>query len=132
MSKTYKMPVLLAFYNNGNLKMEVNEEDIYNSFKEFYEKGSNGVDMLQHKATKDFKNWGKKEYLKLAKENPVKFLIKTHGEFFKKKEGVVIELQEDMKEYLNNEEFKKHFKDAIELRTKVYYKTRFENKNKSK
>lgn len=131
MSKTYKMPVLLSFYNNGKLKMEVNEEDIYKSFRDFYEKGSNGVDMLQHKATKDFKKWGKKEYLKLAKENPVKFLIKTHGDFFKKKDGAVIALQEDIKSYLENEEFKKHFKDAIELRTKVYYKTRFENKNKS-
>ncbi|MEG1312553.1 MAG: DEAD/DEAH box helicase, partial [Romboutsia sp.] len=105
MSKTYKMPVLLAFYNNGNLKMEVNETEIHRAFKEFYEKGSNKVDMLQHKGTKDFQNWGEKEYLKLAKENPVKFLIKTHGDFFKKKDGAVIALEEDIKNYLNNEEF---------------------------
>ncbi|MBU3134409.1 DEAD/DEAH box helicase family protein [Clostridium gasigenes] len=128
MSKTYKMPVLLAFYNDGNLKMEVDEEDIYNNFKEFYEKGSNGVDMLQHKGTKDFKNWGKKDYLKLAKENPVKFLIQTHGEFFRKKDGAVIALEEDLKYYLDDVEFRVHFREAVELRTMVYYKTRFENR----
>ena len=35
MSKTYKLPVLLAFYNNGNMKLKINDEDLYKSFKEF-------------------------------------------------------------------------------------------------
>ena len=39
MSKTYKMPVLLAFYNDGNIKMEISEDDIYKSFYDFYRKG---------------------------------------------------------------------------------------------
>ncbi|MGG7187860.1 NgoFVII family restriction endonuclease, partial [Clostridium butyricum] len=41
MSKSYKIPVLLAFYNNGNIKMSLDEDDIYNSFYEFYHKGIN-------------------------------------------------------------------------------------------
>lgn len=40
MSKTYKLPVLLAFYNNGNMKLKINDEDLYKSFKEFYSNGS--------------------------------------------------------------------------------------------
>lgn len=32
MSKTYKIPVLLAFYNDGNIKLNINDEDIYRSF----------------------------------------------------------------------------------------------------
>lgn len=79
MSKSYKIPVFLAFYNEGNMKMKINEDDVYNSFYEFYYKGSNKVDMLRHKSTADFEKWGKKEFVKLAKDNPVKFLIKTHG-----------------------------------------------------
>ena len=39
MSKTYKMPVLLAFYNNGDIKMDIDEDDVYKSFYEFYHQG---------------------------------------------------------------------------------------------
>ena len=28
MSKVYKMPVLIAFYNHGNVRMEVSEEEL--------------------------------------------------------------------------------------------------------
>ena len=54
MSKTYKMPLLLAFYNHGNVRMEVNEDEVYQSFHDFYHKGSNKVDMIRHKSTMDF------------------------------------------------------------------------------
>ncbi|MBC5629788.1 DEAD/DEAH box helicase [Clostridium sp. NSJ-6] len=128
MSKTYKMPILLAFYNDGNIKMEITEDDIYKSFYEFYRKGSNKVDMLKDKNTSDFINWDKKKYIALAKNNPVKFLLKTHGDFFKVKEGSVIALQDDLKQFINNEAFKKHMKDAIDLRVETYYKNRFLNK----
>ncbi len=60
MSKTYKLPVLLAFYNNGNMKLKINDEDLYKSFKEFYSNGSNGVDMLKDKSTFKFKTWDKR------------------------------------------------------------------------
>ena len=76
MSKTYKMPVLLAFYNDGDIKMEISEDDIYKSFYDFYRKGSNKVDMLKDKSTRDFMNWDKKKYISLAKNNPIKFLLK--------------------------------------------------------
>lgn len=130
MSKTYKMPVLLAFYNGGNIKMEVSEDDIYESFYNFYRKGSNKADMLKDKSTSNFMDWNKKKYVSLAKNNPIKFLIKTHGGFFKEKEGCLIALQDDLKEIINNEAFKKHMKDAIDFRVEAYYKNRFLNKEK--
>ena len=128
MSKTYKMPVLLAFYNDGNIKMEVTEEDIYKSFYDFYHKGSNKVDMLKDKGTKDFETWDKKQYIDLAKKNPIKFLLKTHGDFFIEKEGAMLALRSDLEEVIKNDSFKQHMKDAIELRVKTYYKHRCEEK----
>jgi superfamily II DNA or RNA helicase len=130
MSKTYKMPVLLAFYNDGNIKMEISEDDIYKSFYDFYRKGSNKVDMLKDKATSDFMNWNKKKYVSLAKNNPIKFLLKTHGDFFKQKYGCLMSLQDDLKEIISNEAFKNHMKDAIDFRVESYYKNRFFNKEK--
>lgn len=125
MSKTYKMPVLLAFYNDGDIKMEISEDDIYKSFYDFYRKGSNKVDMLKDKGTSDFMNWDKKKYVSLAKNNPIKFLIKTHGDFFKVKDVCLISLQDDLREIISNEAFKQHMKDAIDLRVATYYKNRF-------
>lgn len=130
MSKTYKMPVLLAFYNNGNVKIEITEEDIYKSFYDFYNQGSNKVDMLKDKGTKDFETWDKNKYIDLAKKNPIKFLLKTHGDFFIEKEGYVLSLREELKEIIKDDAFKEHMKDAIDLRVKTYYKHRFlENHN---
>lgn len=51
MSKSYKMPILLAFYNDGNINMEINEDDVYKSFYNFYHKGSNKVDIVRHIST---------------------------------------------------------------------------------
>lgn len=127
MSKTYKLPVLLAFYNNGNMKLKINDEDLYKSFKEFYSKGSNGVDMLKDKSTSKFKTWDKKEYVKLARKNPVHFLCKSSSEFFYL-DGDYVCLNNDLDEFFNNEEFINSVKDAIDFRTKEYYKNRFEHK----
>lgn len=130
MSKTYKMPVLLAFYNYGDIKMEISEDDIYKSFYNFYRKGSNKVDMLKDKGTREFENWDKKKYVSLANNNPIKFLLKTHGEFFKEKEQCLIALQDDLKDIINNEAFKKNMKDSIDFRVESYYKNRFFNRKK--
>ena len=48
------MPILLAFYNKGDIKMEITDDDVYNSMKSFYEYGSNGVDMLIADTPADF------------------------------------------------------------------------------
>lgn len=124
MSKTYKMPLLLAFYNNGNIKMQVTEEDIYQSFFDFYHKGSNKVDMLRDKGTKNFESWDKSRYIKLAKDNPIHFMLETHSDFFVKREGTALALSDDMADYINLEAFTLHMKDAIDYRVMSYYRNR--------
>ena len=128
MSKTYKLPILLAFYCQGNIKLKIDEEDIYIAMRDFYGKGSNGVDMLKDKSTKDYKIWDKKKYVSLAKNNPIKAFTKTHGDFFRS-EGKEVFLNKELGEFLDNEAFIKNVKDAIEFRNKQYYKTRFSEKN---
>lgn len=120
------MPILKAFYNDGDIKMAITDDDVYKSMKKFYEYKSNGVDMLKDNSSKDYQNWGKNQYLSLAKRNPIKFLNKTHGEFFIKKEGYALALSDDLKDYLHLESFIEHFKDIIEYRTISYYKSRYE------
>ncbi len=130
MSKTYKMPVLLAFYNDGNLKMEINDEDLFASFKKFYSKSSNAVDMIKDSSTKDFKEWGKEKYVSLAKRNPVKFLVRTHSEYFYINHEGNMCLNDALGEFSGNKDFLDHFIDAINFRTKEFYKNRLEKKMK--
>lgn len=124
MTKSYKMPIFLAFYNDGDIKMEISDDDVYHSMKEFYEYGSNGVDMLKDKSSKDYKNWGKAEYVKLAHRNPIRFLNKSSGEFFIKRDGCALALNGELEDYIHLETFKQHFKDIIDYITMSYYKER--------
>ena len=62
MNKTYKMPVLLAFYNNGDIKMKITPEEIANSFRKFYSKGSNWIDLDNQKSTENYLNYTNKNW----------------------------------------------------------------------
>ena len=124
MTKSYKMPIFLAFYNEGNIKMEISDDDVYHAMKSFYEYGSNGVDMIKDTSSRDYLNWGKEEYVRLAHRNPIRFLNKSSGEFFIKKEGCALALNGELEDYIHLETFKQHFKDIIDYRTMSYYKER--------
>ncbi len=126
MTKSYKMPILLAFYNDGDVKMEITDDDVYVAMREFYSKGSNAVDMLKDKTSRNYKSWSKEDYIKLAYKNPIKFLNNTHGEFFIKKDNCALALSDELEKFIKSESFIGHFKDIIEYRTVTYYKYRFE------
>ncbi|MGQ9856550.1 MAG: DEAD/DEAH box helicase family protein [Fervidobacterium sp.] len=126
MTKSYKMPVLLAFYNNGHPKLCVTPDDIYMSFKEFYSSPANAVDLKMHSSTKDFETWGKDEWVKLSRKNPEHYLEQTHGEFFGRK-GELFCLNEQLERFLDNPAFVEHFRDSIEYRTIRYYKERIKH-----
>jgi superfamily II DNA or RNA helicase len=123
MTKSYKMPVLLAFYNHGDLKMKLYEDDIYISFRDFYNKGSNSIDMTRHLSTKGYKYWGKDEYVALSKKNPQHFMAKSNPEFFKQYDDCFC-LDNELLEFKDNKYFIRHFKDAIDYRTARYYRER--------
>jgi len=127
MTKTYKMPVLLAFYNNGNIKMSINDEDLYESFKNFYSHGSNYVDLLRHPGSSNYKNWTKKDYVSVARKNPVHFLLQSSPEFFYT-DGEKFCLTNSLEKYIDKPAFILHFKDAIDYRTRSFYKERLEKK----
>jgi len=125
MTKIYKMPLLLAFYNNGNMKLKLTPDDIYVAFKEFFSNSSNAVDLEIHKTRSNFRSWGKEEYIILSRGNPEKFLMQTNPEFFYR-DGDYFCINEKLAPYIVNEYFLIHFKDAIDYRIKNYYKERYE------
>ncbi len=127
MTKMYKMPVLLAFYNNGDMKMKVDEDDLFHSFKTFYANKSNTMDLIKDKSTSGYLSWGKKEYVSLARHNPMKFLMQSASQFFYE-EGELFCLTPELEEFITNREFIRHFKDIIDYRTIRFYKERLEQR----
>lgn len=125
MSKTYKLPTILAFIKNDHLELKINDEDLYESFKDFYSHGSNAVDLLRDKNSQTFKEWGKAEYVKLARKNPVHFLCQSESEFFSSDDEFMY-LTNSLAPYQENLLFIQHIKDAIELRKQEFYKNRLE------
>jgi len=128
MSKSYKMPILLAFYNHGKPKSRVNTHDLFEAFKEFYAKGSNKVDLLKDRLTAGFETWNESDYVKKpVRKQPLDALLKTHSDFFYM-DGDEFCLNEELIPYLDNPEFVREFKDVVEFRTKQFYKERYEGK----
>lgn len=115
MNKLYKLPVLLAFLNQGEILMTLSEEDISRNFKDFYKNGQNALDMLKDKSTRDFRSWSDKRFVDLAFKNPVKFLYKSSGAFFEL-EDKSFGLAKALKEYIHDETFIDQFRDVIEYK----------------
>lgn len=80
--------------------------------------------MLKHKTTMDFENWGKDRYLKLTKDNPIKFLLKSESEIFNNENGELMALNKKIQNFIEDESFVEHMRDAISLRIEKYYKER--------
>jgi superfamily II DNA or RNA helicase len=133
MSKMYKIPVVMAFfYNDTNETMKpielftlvATEEALYQSFKSFYESsGQNALDMYQHAGTRDFKTWRRDQYLKTIYDNPVKFLCRTHPDFFEP-EGRNLKLNDGLSTLLKDEIFVRHVKDTLEFRRLEFLRNR--------
>ena len=130
MSKSYKMPILLAFFNDGQVKMGITEEDVYLNYRSFYERDGNWRDMDRDKGTKGFRNWKRERYLSEARKNPIYYLEGSKSGFFVNKEGFMLALRDDLKDVIDEPAFVDHMKDIIDYRTMNYYRRRYEEGHK--
>ena len=130
MFKSYKMPILLAFFNDGQVKMGITEEDVYLNYRSFYERDGNWRDMDRDKGTKGFRNWKRERYLSEARKNPINYLEGSKSGFFVNKEGFMLALRDDLKDVIDEPAFVDHMKDIIDYRTMNYYRRRYEEGHK--
>lgn len=128
MQKVYKMPILYSLYNHGNLRMEVTNAEVLESWKEFFDTGTNWKDFTSNISYEEYKNMTDKQHLNKAKTMPIKYLKASGKGFFIDKEGYAIAIREDMKEWMENKALKYHMKDILEYRTMEYYRRRYKEK----
>lgn len=112
MQKFYKIPVLVAFYNNGNVKAKVSDSDLNKSF------------IMKDKDIKDEKAIYSDKFINNAKKNPIDAFLKTSSEYFYM-EGEMFCLDNRMLEFLDNDIFIKELKNCIDYRLKKFYKDKF-------
>ena len=125
MSKVYKMPVLMAFYNHGSVRMEVSEEQLLASWKDFFSIGTNWKDLDKNMTYKDYTDISDKAHLKKILQMPVHFLLESGKGFFVKKDDAVLGLREEMRSVIGNPVLAEQMKDVIDYRTMDYYQRRY-------
>lgn len=125
MTKVYKMPVLMAFYNHGDVRMEVTETEFLESWKEFFSTGTNWKDLDTGITYEQYCKISDKDHIKKIINMPVNFLVKSGKGFFVKKEDSALALRDEMKEIIKNPVLVEQMKDVIEYRAMDYYRRRY-------
>ena len=128
MQKVYKMPILYSFYNDGDIRLAVKDEDVLAAWKKFFDNGTNWKDLSADASYADYRVMTDKQHLSKVKSMPIKFLKASGKGFFIEKDGYAIAIRDDLDEIIRNEAFRKHMKDILEYRTMDYYRRRYKEK----
>lgn len=126
MQKVYKMPILYSFYNHGNIRLAVTDEEVLESWKEFFNTGTNWKDFPNINTYEDYKRMTDKQLLSKAKTMPIRFLKASGKGFFVEKDGYALALREELAEVVENPAFAEHMRDVLEYRSMEYYRRRYE------
>lgn len=125
MTKVYKMPVLIAFCDKGKVRMSVTEEQLLESWKEFFHTSTNWKDLESGIDYEKFCEISDREHLKKIMTMPVHFLMQSGKGFFVQKEGAALALREELSEVAENPVFAEEVRDVIEYRAMDYYQRRY-------
>ena len=125
MQKSYKMPILYSFYNHGNVRLAVTDQEVLASWKEFFDMGTNWKDFAPGITHEEYKRMTDRQHLSKAKSMPIHFLTASGKGFFVEKEGFALALREEMGDCIGNPALAQHMKDILEYRTMEYYRRRY-------
>ena len=125
MTKVYKMPVLMAFYNHGDIRMEVTEQQLLASWKEFFSTGTNWKDLDKDMTYEKYMAISDKEHTNKILKMPVNYLQLSGDGFFVKRDGCALALSEKLKDVIDNPVFVDQMGDVIRYRTMDYYQRRY-------
>lgn len=126
MTKVYKMPILYAFYHDGDIRLEITEEEVLACWKDFFDRNKNWRDFSDTITYEEYRHMTDRQHLSKAKTMPIRFLKASGKGFFIDKEGYALAIREDLQPVVKNPAFCAHMKDILEYRTMDYYRRRYE------
>lgn len=128
MQKVYKMPILSGFYNEGNVRLAVTDDEVLESWKKFFNYGTNWRDFPNVVSYAEYQKITDKQHLSKAKNMPIKFLKASGKGFFVDEEDYALAIREELADVIKLDAFKMQMKDIIEYRTMEYYRRRYVEK----
>lgn len=125
MQKVYKMPILYSFFNHGNVRLAIKDDEVLAAWKDFFNTGKNWKDFAADITYDEYKSITDKQHLRKAKSMPIKYLKASGKGFFVEKDGFALAIRDDLKDIVKNDAFIKHMHDILEYRTMEYYRRRY-------
>lgn len=125
MQKVYKMPILYSFFNHGNVRLAVKDDEVLAAWKDFFNTGKNWKDFAADITYDEYKSITDKQHLRKAKSMPIKYLKASGKGVFVEKDGFALAIRDDLKDIVKNDAFIKHMHDILEYRTIEYYRRRY-------
>lgn len=127
MAKSYKIPTLMSFIKDDNIKSKVTSEEVGIIFMNYYKNNKLHQKDLNNKRHNDWENWSLDKFINEAVRNPIKYL--SNKKFFNYDEiNKEFCLKEDLHKYLDNN-LKLHFEDILKYRNTDYFRKRFKEDN---
>ena len=117
------MPILYSIYNDGDIRMQVTEEEVLYAWKHFFSTGMNWKDVAA--SYEEYQGITDRQHLSNAKRNPIKFLKASGKGFFVEREGCAIVLCEEFRDVIASPVMAAQMKDVLEYRTMEYYRRRY-------
>jgi hypothetical protein len=125
MTKAYKMPTIMSFVQDGTLVSKVALKDIGYNLMRFYRDHSLHQKDMKDRKSQRWREWELKDFMRAAKDNPVKFL--SRGRFFHYDEvNQVMYLDKSLEPYLSPQ-LAAHIEDILNYRRIDYFRKRFKN-----
>ena len=131
MQKVYKMPILYGFYNEGDVRLAVTDAEVVESWKKFFDRGTNWKDLEKEITYEEYRKISDKNHIQKIMKMPVRFLLKSGEEFFVKKDGAALALRDEMEEIVKEPVLAEQMKDVIEYRAMDYYRRRYKEQIKA-
>lgn len=124
MTKSYKMPLFLALFEN--LEKSQSLEEIGEYFKKFYQSKEHWRD-LNNKKHEDWGSWSKEKFQKLAEDNPIKYLTEKgkNVEFFTYENKTFTLNDELYNEIVKNEKILEEIRERIEYKIVDYFRRKY-------
>lgn len=124
MAKSYKMPTVSAFLQDGLLVPAVNQEMMVRSWRKYYTEVARGRDMERDRATRNWRNWDDERLYRLAERNPIHFLSQGNRFFEYDQINRRFRLNAAILPYLSPV-LASHVADILNWRTENYFAKRY-------
>lgn len=132
MTRIYKMPVLQSFVDleKKKIRAQVSQSELLKTWKAFFAANENWKDLPKIEQFSDFLALSDSYHWTTIKKNPMHYLAQSSKGMFQESKDLQASLQihEQYLPWLENDLFIAQWKDILEVRILMYFRTRYHQK----